>query len=307
MQIAEELTTGANDRAGDAGLATGSPLQIRMNPFVAVAKRTPSFDARIYLGERASSIGRPNLLTKEASNLAVDGSRGLPRDLRGIAQFAFFAAASEGASQIDSRHVAIAMESWTAQNGEPGVGEKLRRAERAPRVGPRAASDVGAETAPPVVSTLPIRRDVLPTTGIAATAEFQLPKRRWVKRSVEITAVFVALFALVGVISSQVTISNFNGTKRSMAVPAVSEPVELTTAIVQPPASPEPLRRAAGSTEPARKAAIVSPLAAPPTKDPATANPPARGQVENVAAGNPALDREREQVPTEDHIKSETP
>ena len=291
MQIAEELTTGANDRAGDAGLATGSPLQIRMNPFVAVAKRTPSFDARIYLGERASSIGRPNLLTKEASNLAVDGSRGLPRDLRGIAQFAFFAAASEGASQIDSRHVAIAMESWTAQNGEPGVGEKLRR----------------AETAPPVVSTLPIRRDVLPTTGIAATAEFQLPKRRWVKRSVEITAVFVALFALVGVISSQVTISNFNGTKRSMAVPAVSEPVELTTAIVQPPASPEPLRRAAGSTEPARKAAIVSPLAAPPTKDPATANPPARGQVENVAAGNPALDREREQVPTEDHIKSETP
>jgi hypothetical protein len=303
MQIAEELMIGANNRAGDAGPATGSPLQIRMNPFVAVAKRTPLFDARIYLGDRASSIGRPDLLTQEASNLAVDGSRGLPRDLRGIAQFAFFAAASEGASRIDSRHVAIAMESWIAQNGEPGVAEKSRRAERTPRVGLRPASDVG----PPVVSTFPIRREVLASTEIAVTAEFQLPKRRWVKRSVEITAAFVALFVLVGVISSQLTISNLNGTKRSMALPAVSEPVELTTAIVQPPASTEPLRRAAGSTEVARKAAIASPLAAPPTKDPATANPPARGQVENVAAGNPVLDREREQVPTEDHIKSEIP
>jgi hypothetical protein len=119
--------------------------------------------------------------------------------------------------------------------------------------------------------------------------------------------VFVALFALGGMISSQVTISNLNSTKRSMALPAVSEPVELTTAIGQPPASPGPLRRAAGSTEAARKAAIVSPLTAPPTKDTAIANPPARGQVENVAAGNPALERERAQVPIEDHIKSETP
>lgn len=291
MQIAEELTSGANDRARDAGHVADSPLQIRMNPFVAAAKRTPLFDARIYLGERASSIGRPNLFTQEASNLAIEGSRGLPRDLRGIAQFAFFAAASEGASQIDSRHVARAMESWIAQNAEPGVAEKPRSAERAPRIAPKLRSDVAGETAPSFASASPMRRQVLQSTEIAVAREAQLPKRCWVKRAVEMTAAFLALFALVGVITSQVMSSNSNGTKHSMALPAVVEPVELTTAIVQPP-SPEPLRQAAGNTE--RASGHV-------------AAKPAGGQVENAAAGNPALDRMREQVPTEDHIKSETP
>jgi hypothetical protein len=68
-------------------------------------------DARNYLQERAASMGRPNLFTAEASDLIIDGSRGLPRALRSIAHLAFFGAASEGASQINPQHVANALES----------------------------------------------------------------------------------------------------------------------------------------------------------------------------------------------------
>jgi hypothetical protein len=68
-------------------------------------------DARNYLSERATSMGRPNLFTPEASDLIIDGSRGLPRALRSIAHLAFFGAASEGASQINPQHVANALES----------------------------------------------------------------------------------------------------------------------------------------------------------------------------------------------------
>jgi len=38
-------------------------------------------DARNYLQERATSMGRPNLFTAEASDMIIDGSRGLPRAL----------------------------------------------------------------------------------------------------------------------------------------------------------------------------------------------------------------------------------
>jgi hypothetical protein len=73
-------------------------------------------DARNYLLGRASSIGRPNMFTPAALDLVIDGSRGLPRLLRSIAHLAFFAAASEGASQIDVRHVTNTLESRSAES-----------------------------------------------------------------------------------------------------------------------------------------------------------------------------------------------
>ena len=65
-------------------------------------------DARNYLHERAASIGRTNLYSPEALDLIIDGSRGLPRLLRSIAHLAYWAAASEGASQIGAQHVSNA-------------------------------------------------------------------------------------------------------------------------------------------------------------------------------------------------------
>lgn len=65
-------------------------------------------DARNYLHERATSIGRTNLFTPEALDLVIDGSRGLPRLLRSIAHLAYWAAASEGAPQIAAQHVSNA-------------------------------------------------------------------------------------------------------------------------------------------------------------------------------------------------------
>ena len=97
MYVAEQIANAAAQNASGTGerqLASDTPLQIRMNPFMAASKRAAFFDARIYLAERARSIGRPHLFTQEALNLVIDGSGGLQRDLRGIAQFAFFAAAS---------------------------------------------------------------------------------------------------------------------------------------------------------------------------------------------------------------------
>src|SRR5450432_1144870 len=111
MGVAEHLTNSAVERAPDVGLADDPPLQIRMNPFFSGASDLPLTDPRIFLRRRASNIGRMNLFTMEALDLIVDGSRVVPSQLRSIAQLAFFAAASEGACQIHSRHVANALAS----------------------------------------------------------------------------------------------------------------------------------------------------------------------------------------------------
>jgi hypothetical protein len=322
MYVAEQITSVAEQSASEADelpQVADTPLQIRMNPFIAAAKRTPLFDARIYLVERAASIGRLNLFTQEASNLAIEGSRGLPRDLRGIAQFAFFAAASEGSSQIDSRHVAIAIETWIAQN--EGADVKARAAETTLRAIAKAADDSlqapaafeneSAVAAPPAsdtkapgadatgMSSSLIRRQVLSfieAEARKASVETPLPKRHWVRRSVEMTAAFLALFAFFGAISAQMTNGNSNGAKRAFAVQV--QQADLTAAVVEPPAAPpsKPLKQAPAKTETARDVAIAHPAAATPVDRP----------VENAAAGNPVLDVQ-DQVPTEDHIKSETP
>jgi hypothetical protein len=295
MQSVEERFSKTDDRAPDAGRVTEPPLQIRMNPFAAPIKRAPDFDARVYLGERASSLGRPDLFTLEAANLAIEASGGLPRDLRGIAQFAFFAAASEGVSQIDCRHVAGARETWVAQNGEPVIAhprfpESRARVCAAPAPEAKVVpAPVPSTVSPSAASISPIRREVIFSTQPAAPAESVSPKRRWVRRAVEATAAFVALFALVGLISSQVTGSNLRSIKRSAALPVVSE--DLTTAVIEPPAT-EP-QQAAEKTSPPSPAAKATPVAATPVSKP----------VENAASADPALD----QVPTEDHIKSENP
>ena len=89
-------------------------------------------DARNYLQDRASSMGRPDLFTSEASDLIIDGSRGLPGALRSIAHLAFFGAASEGASQVNAQHVAIALESPDSLN----VDGDTRQTSTASRVRP---------------------------------------------------------------------------------------------------------------------------------------------------------------------------
>ena len=65
-------------------------------------------DARLYLTERGNSIGRPKLFTPRALDIVIDASRGVPRLLRSVAGLAYFNAAAEGASQIDSAHAQAA-------------------------------------------------------------------------------------------------------------------------------------------------------------------------------------------------------
>jgi hypothetical protein len=68
-------------------------------------------DARLYLLERAASVGRPDLFAPDALDLVFEGSRGAPRMLRSIASLAFFNAAFDGAPQIGPKHVADALSS----------------------------------------------------------------------------------------------------------------------------------------------------------------------------------------------------
>jgi hypothetical protein len=267
-----------------------------MNPFTAPIRRGAEFDARVYLGERAGSLGRFDLLTPDAANLMIEVSGDTPRALRGIAQLAFFAAASEGASRIECRHVTGARDTWVAQNGEP-PGAKPRLPEITARVFAAPAHELKVEPAP--APALPAAPQSTPVAAIRREVTFTVkpeepisPKRQWVRRSVEATAAFVALFALVGLISSQLTGSSLRAIKRSAALPAVSDPADLTTTVIETPV--EPVQQTAE-----KSAAPASALAKP---KPVTATPVSK-PVENAAAEDPALD----QVPTEDHIKSENP
>src|SRR5262249_40909378 len=149
--------------------------------------------------------------------------RNEPRDLRGIAQFAFFAAASEGTPRIESRHAVIAIESWAARNASsvvpppktadaalhiarkeegysapyyPAVAENSITAYAPPVLEQAAAhaaySDVTADEASSAPNSL-IRRQVL--SFIEAEARhvptvILAEKRRWIRRSVEMTVAF---------------------------------------------------------------------------------------------------------------------
>ena len=85
-------------------------------------------DARLYLTERGNSIGRANLLTAEALDHIIEGSKGIPRVLRSIASLAYFNAALEGASQIAAAHAEAAArmrnELGPAPNNEPSASNQ---------------------------------------------------------------------------------------------------------------------------------------------------------------------------------------
>ena len=361
MQFAEHIEKVAAQNVSGTGQrqpASGTPLQIRMNPFMAAAKRSAFFDARIYLVERACSIGQPDLFTQEALNLVIDGSGGLQRDLRAIAQFAFFAAASEGASRIESRHAVIAMESWAAQNGN-ALAQRPRTAETGLRVFPAADANpvtpalpqaplqppAAPETAPrqalvvlgnkSVIAAAPaphapaadaepvtaemasisynadaeagsvvtspslIRRQVLSfieAEARAVPAKIQVAKRRWLRRSVEMTAAFLALFAFFGMVSTYVATRNAPPAKPAFAVQV--QQADLTAAVVEAPApaASKPQTQAYVIPEPVKET-LETPPAAAPVVEP----------VENTSAENLTPEELQEQVPMEDYVKSETP
>src|SRR5258706_556355 len=85
-------------------------------------------DARNYLHERAASIGRTNLYSPEALDLIIDGSRALPRLLQSIAHQAYWAAASEGASQIGAQHVSNASGSQGVEPDKTHADDARRQA-----------------------------------------------------------------------------------------------------------------------------------------------------------------------------------
>jgi hypothetical protein len=127
----------------------------------AVVELTPLAlsDARSYLQERAASIGKANLFTPEALDLVIDGSRGLPRLLRSIAQLAYFGAASEGASLIGTHHVNNALASRVAQDHRDGdIGTTASKpAGLIARVGTAPRQD---SIVTPVRAEVPVRPEV---------------------------------------------------------------------------------------------------------------------------------------------------
>jgi hypothetical protein len=158
--------------------------------------------------------------------------------------------------------------------------------------------------------------------------ESRLVQGRWLSRSVGITGALVVSFAIAGVISSNLTSKNPNNATRIPAFPAVSKPVDVSKAVVQP-AAPATTNSAASGQAP-----DLAPAAADPTdanKDVSnqrpklgatvraqittpsrtgavtgTANPPARANkaAEEAAARKLAEDKSRAEREAGDHIKS---
>jgi hypothetical protein len=81
-------------------------------------------DARAYLLERATSIGRPDLFAPDALDLMIHQARGSPGQLLSVANMAFFTAGWSRATQIGVRHVA----DWL----KPGASFELAEDRAAP-------------------------------------------------------------------------------------------------------------------------------------------------------------------------------
>jgi hypothetical protein len=374
-------------------------------------------------------------------DLVIDGSRGLPRLLRSIAQLAFFGAASEGASQIGVQHVNNALASRGTYDPREAVTDgarasghavsapQVRTTERSdplvPRVGfenhkrdavgavqerlasresetetlshvspvpvslapvsPVPVSSVPVSSVPvsPVpVSPVPVSPEyvaivsgsgavpsptgddraqaisssaaieIRPITPLASplpnqplkllvggrTQESRPVQGRWLSRSVGITGALVVSFAIAGVISSNLTSKSPNNATRIPAFPVVSKPVDVSKAVVQPPAPvvvqpPAPVKATTNSAA-LGQAPDRAPAAADPTdanKDVSiqrpklgatvraqittpsrtgavtgTANPPTRANraAEEAAARKLAEDKSRAEREAGDHIKS---
>jgi type II secretory pathway predicted ATPase ExeA len=91
--------------------------------FVTLSTLSPA-EARSFLLERAEGAGRPNLFNDEALNTLIAASGGSPRLLKSIGGHALFFADSEGANQIDPKHVEEAL---LAQFGvQPSVSAEAK-------------------------------------------------------------------------------------------------------------------------------------------------------------------------------------
>ncbi len=272
MRVAEHMISEGN------GFARGfdqPPLQIRMNPFVPGKSRGPIFDARIYLGEKAIGIGRPNLFTAEALDVVIHGTRNALGELRAVAELAFFAAATGGASQIGSMHVLRALEARLGKTEEPAqaseefsIPEKhIETTAPMPAVYPPDApfeSPIVSEIVP-LVEVAPASNEAFEETDADVTDDEPLESthigddepaepaqtqaapmwlqqgRQWMAKggtfahAVSITAFLLVAFALAGFVSS-----HWGGKARvavSVSTP-VSKPAAFANAIVPPPAAP---------------------------------------------------------------------
>jgi hypothetical protein len=126
-------------------------------------------DSRAYLMERAASIGRPDLFGPDAVDLIIRSSHGSLQHARTLAKFAFFAAAMDGAPQIELAHVADVL----TMQSLPDVDKHLPAP--APAI-PRG------EPKPELVLQAQPRLDDLSTPEVVAQnppASDQPPKAKW--------------------------------------------------------------------------------------------------------------------------------
>jgi hypothetical protein len=245
-------------------------------------------DSRNYLQERAASIGRPNLFTPEALDLAIDGSRGLPRLLRSIAHLAFLAAASEGAVQIGAQHVSNTSEERTL-DGQDSDGKDAAYS---------ATSDQAVPETPvkmPALSQALARpsRETEAAKGVKEFRRAEAQPDSWIPRAAVITGGLLASVAGVAVIAVLIS-----GKPSLVQVPTgsltIARPVQMKAAPVQ---SSTPARQIAVSPQSVQQApaqsnaaiggrAVGNPTAAP-VKAVNTAPAPHAANVPSVQ-GRPA-------------------
>lgn len=276
---------------------------------VAAVELTPlsQADARTYLMERATSIGRPNLFTPEALNLVIDGSRGLLRLLRSIAHLAYVAAAGEGASQIGAHHVVTAAEPPApvarAVSSAPPAPPQFDSAPAArPRPAPepqappvkyeppkRAAERPAAQSA--AVSAKPAERAPRVQEPIKLEKNLSRPQSRpaeaWAPRAVGIAGTLLATVAIGAIVSWMVSSQPKVDPRAALAPPPVARPAAIPKSEpqVQAPATQTAAKAPPQIQAPAQKSnPVASPVvtqAAPHTQAPAQA--PAQTKTEPVA------------------------
>jgi hypothetical protein len=237
-------------------------------------------DSRNYLQERAASIGRPNLFTPEALDLAIDGSRGLPRLLRSIAHLAFLAAASEGATQIGAQHVSNTSETRgldvQSQDDDSPVNAHGNKKVMDPPVAPYAEETrdddgfraVSGQATAEATTSAPAKSPAFSRPSQEAAAarpakEFdrdERPAASWIPRAVAITGGLLASAAAIATIPLLMK-SNPDMLHLPSGSVTVARPVESKSA---PVAAQRPATQTAVSVQPAQRI--------PAPKDPVAGN-----------------------------------
>ena len=187
-------------------------------------------DARTYLLERATSIGRPDLFAPDALDLIVHRARGSPRLLLSMASLAFFTAAWGRATQIGVRHVAYWLKSEVVEDSAAPQGEVLRR-ESANQI--KATHRSGYER--------DAYRSIGGLIGDGRAVMARLPKRAPLNRvrpSTGATAAIAASVGLAVVLAGFLVGGNDAGVRTSATAPVVPNPVVAEANPVQAPAPP---------------------------------------------------------------------